>query len=489
MSGNARPTGGLNIHELTLAQLGRAYRDGSLGPIAVAEALLERIEKLNPALHAFVRVTRERALGEAAAAEAALRAGQDRGPLHGIPYAVKDIFDVRGEPTMAGTHLLADNVAGEDCTAVAKLSRAGMVLLGKTHTVQLALGGSGINHDLGTPHNPWHRIPHTPGGSSSGSGVAVTTGLAPAALGSDTGGSVRIPAALTGCVGLKTTVGRISRHGVYPLSWSLDSVGPLTRTVEDAALVYDAMQGEDPHDETTLGVPPHDPTAGLDMGVEGLRIGIGETVFFDGADAELSAAVRKAAEVLAGLGARVESVELPGVARLAAEDKRRMFTLAESLAHHREWLADERREQMDWAVAQRLETGLALSATDYFRLTRLFAAERAGMDDPRRADSWHHLDAILAPTSVQPPLPVETLDASPEAFAELSGLYARNTSLGNALGWCGISVPCGFTSQGLPMGLLINAAPFGEAMALRVAKAYQGATEWHTRRPGLEWME
>src|SRR5262249_32730709 len=208
----------------SITALAAAIRGGRLSPVPLTERLLARIDALHPRLHAFSAVSRQRALAEARAAESALKGGQDLGPLHGIPYAAKDLYDVRGLPTTAGTRLLAKNVAQADCTVVAKLAAAGMVLAGKTYTVQFAFGGVGVHHDQGTPHNPWHRGPHAPGGSSSGTAVAVAAGLVPMALGSDTGGSVRIPAALCGIVGLKTTVGRISRAGVYPLSWSLDSV-------------------------------------------------------------------------------------------------------------------------------------------------------------------------------------------------------------------------------------------------------------------------
>src|SRR5919106_4476262 len=226
----------------TIADLGAQIRTGALSPVKLAETSLDRIAALDKRLHSFIAVTRDRALAEARAAETLLRGGHDLGPLHGIPYAVKDLYDVKGRATTAGTRMLEGNVAAQDCAAVRRLAAAGMVLLGKTHTVQFAFGGIGINHDHGTPLNPWSPTPVAPGGSSSGSGVGVAAGLTPVALGTDTGGSVRIPAALCGTVGLKTTVGRISRSGVYPLSWTLDTVGPLTRSVEDAALVYQALQ-------------------------------------------------------------------------------------------------------------------------------------------------------------------------------------------------------------------------------------------------------
>ena len=237
------------LHYQTITALARSIRAGEISPVEITEHLFSRLESLDGNLNVFKLVCRERALGEAQAAEMALRAGQDLGPLHGIPYVAKDLFDVRGLPTCAGTKLLENNIALEDAHVIKSLGQAGMILLGKTHTVQFAYSGVGINHDYGTPHNPWCRDHHVPGGSSSGSAVAVAAGMAPAALGSDTGGSIRIPAALCGTTGLKSTVGRISRAGVYPLSWSLDSVGTLTRSVEDTAIIYQCLQGIDLNDE------------------------------------------------------------------------------------------------------------------------------------------------------------------------------------------------------------------------------------------------
>lgn len=298
----------------SISTLSAALRSGALGPVELAQNLLDRIDRLDARLHAFVRVMPERALEEARAAERLLASGADVGPLCGIPYAAKDLFDVKGVPTRAGSHLLESNVAATDCTVVRRLTSSGMVLLGKTHTVQFAYGAAGINHDDGTPHNPWHREPHAPGGSSSGSAVAVASGLAPMGLGTDTGGSVRTPAALCGIVGLKTTIGRVSRAGVYPLAWSLDSVGPIVRTVEDAALVYRAMQGADEHDETTLGIAAHDPLRGLKDGVKGLRLAFCDTVFFDDVDADVAQAVRDTGAVFRALGAHVDTMAVPEVA-------------------------------------------------------------------------------------------------------------------------------------------------------------------------------
>ena len=465
----------------TITEMAAALRAGSLSAVALAEATLERIAALDKRLHAFIGLTRERALAEARAAEALLRAGHDVGPLQGIPYAVKDLYDVAGQPTTAGTRLLADRVAARDSAAVRRLAAAGMVLVGKTHTVQFAFGGVGINHDHGTPHNPWSPEPHAPGGSSSGSGVAVGAGLVPVALGTDTGGSVRIPAALCGTVGLKTTVGRVSRAGVYPLSWTLDSVGPLTRSVEDAALVYQALHGADLEDETTTGVGPHDTLRALKAGVKGLRVAFGETVFFDGVEDEVARAVRDAGHVLRDLGARVDSVAVPEVAEAVGEQRRAQMIAAEALAVNGP-LLDERFDALDPVVAHRMEMGRQLSGTDYFVVRRQWAALRE-----RVRHTLGDVDALLVPATMIPPRPVAAIDASIEAYGDANLRYLRNTAVGNILDLCAVTLPCGFTGRGLPLGLMIYAKPFDEATALRVAWAYEQATDWHARRPDLAW--
>jgi aspartyl-tRNA(Asn)/glutamyl-tRNA(Gln) amidotransferase subunit A len=465
----------------TIAGLGARFRAGSLSPVDATAALLDRTAALDSRLHAFIAVTRERAMAAARAAAIALRAGQDLGPLHGIPYAAKDLYDVKGVATTAGTRLLVDNIARQDCAVVRRLSAAGMVLLGKTYTVQFAFGGVGINHDQGTPHNPWHRTLHAPGGSSSGSAVAVAAGLAPMGLGSDTGGSVRIPAALCGTVGLKTTVGRISRAGVYPLSWTLDSVGPLTRSVEDAALVHQALQGEDPADETTAGIAPQDVLSPLKAGVRGLRVAFAETVFFDGVEPGLEKAVREAGRVLRDLGAHVDRMEVPEVAETHAEQHRALMVAAEACVANRR-LLDNHLGELDPIVSSRMVLGRTLGASDYFAQLREWAGRRARIQETLR-----DVDALLVPTTMVAARPVADIDTSPERYMEHNMKYLRNTSLGNVLNLCGVSLPCGFTGDGLPLGLMIYARPFREDLALRVAHAYEQATEWHRRRPDLAW--
>jgi aspartyl-tRNA(Asn)/glutamyl-tRNA(Gln) amidotransferase subunit A len=338
-----------------------------------------------------------------------------------------------------------------------------------------------VNHDQGTPHNPWHATHHVPGGSSSGSAVAVAAGLVPVALGSDTGGSVRLPAGLCGTVGLKTTVGRVSRAGVYPLSWTLDSVGPLARTVEDAALVYQALQGVDARDETTAGVAPHDALARLEAGVRGLRLALPETLFFDDVDPEVERAVRESTGVFRSLGALVESVKVPEAVEAMAEQKRAFAIAAEACVYNARFL-DEHFDALDPVVAHRMIAGRQLSAPDYFALMRQWADLRRRLG-ARLAD----VDALLVPTTPLPARPLAEVDQTRESYAQYNARYLRNTAVGNILNLCAVSLPCGFTREGLPIGLMVYAKPFQEDMALRVARAYEGATDWHRRRPDLAW--
>ena len=469
------------LHDQSIAELGRRLRTGELSPVTLTEALLARIADLDGALGAFQLVSADRALAAARGAEANLTAGHDLGPLHGIPYAVKDLFDVDGLPTTAGTHLLGDNIADADASVVARLARAGMILLGKTKTVQFAYGGAGVNHDLGTPHNPWNRVHHLPGGSSSGSAVSVAAGLAPAALGTDTGGSVRIPAALCGITGLKTTVGQVSRAGVYPLSWSLDSVGPLARSVEDAALVYQAMQGPDAGDDTTHGRPLQDLMTGLRDGVEGLRIGIAETVFWDDAHPEVAAAVRTAAEGFESLGAHVRSMDFPAAADAVALNPRGLVIAAEAYTVNRRFI-DEHYDELDPVVASRMVNGRDVSAADYLQTTLDW--KRLRLEAVRQL---RDVDAVLCPTTPIPACTFAEADADMATYMRRNVMYLRNTAIGNILDLCGLSVPCGLTGDGLPIGLMIYGRPFHEDTVLRIGHAYQQATKWHLQRPDLKW--
>ncbi len=461
----------------TVTDLAAAFASREVGPIDYTTRLLARIEALDPTLGAFVALTRERALAEAAAAEAAIARGT-AGPLAGVPYAAKDIFDVAGHATLAGTRLNADNVAQEDCTAVRRLRAAGMVLIGKTHTVQFAATIVGINHELGTPRNPWHPVPHVPGGSSSGSAVAVAAGLVPLALASDTGGSVRAPAALCGTVGLKTTVGRVSRAGVFRLSATYDSVGPLTRSVEDAALAYEVLNGPDPGDGTTRNIERHQVLGDLERGVAGLRLVLGEGVLTAKLDPEVAATVRAAGEVLRGLGAEVRAGPIAAFDQAHALPDRYAALNAEAYAANRRFL-EERAAELDPVVlwmAKGKEIDEAACRANLEKLADLKA---------RLLESLRDVDAVLLATTPIPARPVEEVEADHDAFV---ARYGRLTGFANLFGLSAVSLPCGFTEAGLPIGLTVLAKPFREDMALRIAHAYEQATDWHARRPDLNWI-
>ena len=356
-----------------------------------------------------------------------------------------------------------------------------MILLGKTNTVQFAFSGVGINHDHGTPWNPWSREHHLPGGSSSGSGVAVAAGMVPMALGTDTGGSVRVPAALCGTVGLKTTVGRISRAGVYPLSWTFDSIGCLTRTVEDAALVYHSLQGPDIDDESTLGIPGHDDLQGLKDGVQGMHLAFAESIFQEDLDPEVEKALRECGRVFEELGARVSSIEFseaqealtlnPGIVTIASEG----YTLNKKRL-------EEKFDELDPVVANRMILGKEVAANTYlensFKARQLRAAAGNSLKD---------IDALLVPTTPVPAQPVSKVDTDFDNYLNRNALYLRNTCIGNVLNMCGLNLPCGFTSQGLPIGLLIYGKPFQEKAILRTGYAFQQITDWHRQTPNLSW--
>ena len=470
------------LHYQTITDLADGIRKGDITSTELVQYLLDRIESLDGQLNAFRLRCPERALEQAAAADRQINDGKEPGILHGIPFAVKDLFDVKGLPTTAGTSLLEKNIAAADAHAVRQLKRAGMILLGKTNTVQLAYGGVGINHDHGTPHNPWNRTHHLPGGSSSGSAVAVAAGMTPVALGSDTGGSVRIPASLCGTAGLKTTVGRIGRGGVYPLSWSLDSVGALTRSVEDAALVYQCLQGVDANDETTWGMAAQDILNDLKDGVRGMRLAFAETIFWEDVDPEVETAVRECGRVFEDLGAEVSSIEFSEARQAQQLNAKGLIIAAEAYMLNKKWLEDHF-NRLDPIVAHRMIKGKAVETGEYLQSNLAWRNLRA-----KAINTLMDVDAVIVPTTAIPALPTAEVDADIETYSERNLSYLRNTAIGNVLNMCGLSLPCGFTKQGLPIGLMIYAKPFQENVVLRAGYAFQQATDWHQRRPDLAWV-
>tara|TARA_Y100001968_G_C19432772_1_gene757968 strand:- start:73 stop:1521 length:1449 start_codon:yes stop_codon:yes gene_type:complete len=467
------------LHYKSITELAVMLRSGETTPTALTEHLLTRIEKLNGPLNAFNLVTADRAMAEAKSAEGLLAAGRDMGPLHGIPYGVKDLFDVVGLPTTAGSRTLDLLPKAEESEVTRRLAAAGMIVLGKTITVEFAKGIVGINHIQGTPHNPWCEEHCVPGGSSAGTAVAVASGMAPMGLGSDTGGSVRVPAALTGLVGLKSTVGRISRFGVFPLSWTLDSIGPLTRTVEDAALIYQILQGEDSRDESTFGIRPEDVLGSLKAGLKGIRIGIPQHTFFDNTDPEIEKAVLAAADTFRDLGATVENVPYPEAE--AVTNMGSVINGVEAAVIHEERLKTKL-DLMDPVVGPRMLDERDYLATDYVKMLNDLKELRVS-----QMETLANVDVILSPSARIPAMPLTTIDKSLDVYLDYAGQYIANSNVGNRLGLCGLSLPCGFTEKGLPIGLLLNGKPFQESMLLRAGYAYEQATKWKEFRPDLSW--
>ena len=452
--------------------LAERLRAGTLSASELLDGYLQRIRRHDEKLHAFVGVYEKEARSAAELADRALKAGQGLGPLHGIPIAYKDLLEIEGRKTTGGSLFWKERVSSVTATVVERLRAAGMIALGKTHMVEFAFGAWGTNEAMGTPWNPWDlETPRTPGGSSSGSGVAVAAGLAPAALGSDTGGSVRIPAALCGIVGLKTTVGRVSNHGTLMLAATLDTLGPMTRDVEDAALLFQAMHGPDPNDPQTLAHPPVDALADLKTGVAGLRLAVLPEEELGEIDPEVARAFAQALEVLRGLSARIETVALPVAWRRLADLTGKIIA-AEGYELHREWI-DRDDLPFDVSVRDRIRWGKTLSAADYIRLM----ADRARME---RETAWalRDFDALVMPTAPLPPVPLAEVD---QGKAPMS-LLTRPVNL---LGLCALALPCGFTKGGLPVSLQIVGRAYEEARVLRIGWAYERSTKWHERRPAL----
>jgi aspartyl-tRNA(Asn)/glutamyl-tRNA(Gln) amidotransferase subunit A len=464
---------------MSVADLARRIATKEVSPVEAVRAHLDRIAALDAGLRAFITPTADAALEAARAAEAELAAGRPPGPLHGVPFALKDLFDTAGVRTTAGSKILADRVPAADATVTRRLRAAGAILLGKLNMHEFAYGPEGLNAHYGTSRNPWDAADaRVAGGSSSGSGVAVAAGLAPFALGSDTGGSIRIPAALCGIVGLKPTYGRVSRAGVLPLAWSMDHVGPMTRTAADAALILRALAGYDPADPTTSVLPVPDYTAALTGRVTGLRVGIVRAFFLDAAAPEVRQAVEAAAQSLEGLGARVDDVQLDHVADVAAASM--AIVGAEALAYHAEWVRTRPGDyQAD--VLERLRMGAFVSGVHYVRAQQARATFRAAVDE-----ALAKRDVLLAPaTPIVAPRLGETEAVLGDGKTDVRSSLIRLTRPFNFSGHPACALPCGFTAGGLPIGMQIVGRPFDEATVLRAADAYQRATDWHTRRPPL----
>jgi aspartyl-tRNA(Asn)/glutamyl-tRNA(Gln) amidotransferase subunit A len=460
-----------------IIELVRLIAGREVSPVEVVQAYLDRIEALDGKLRAFITVCRDEALAAAKTAEAAVMRGESLGPLHGIPIGFKDLFATKGTRTTGGSKILAEWIPEEDATVVARLKAAGAIVLGKLNLHEFAYGPEGLNVHFGNAWNPWdahtHRIA---GGSSSGSGVAVAAGLTAGALGSDTGGSIRIPAALCGLTGLKPTYGRASRAGVLPLAWSMDHVGPMTRTAADAAVLLEPMAGHDPRDPTTSDLPVPDYRAALTGDIRGLRVGVLRAFFLESAGLVLRQAVEQAVKRLEEQGARVEEVRLETVAHASGAS----FAIvgAEALAYHEEWMKT-RPDDYGPDVLDRLRLGAFVSATQYLKAQRARRLIRQEVD-ALLAD----LDVLVAPVTPIVATPVGQTEVVVEGGRQdVRSSLIRLTRVFNLTGHPVCALPCGFTVAGLPMGMQIVGRPFDEATILRVADAYQRVTDWHTRRP------
>lgn len=455
---------------MTLAQLAERIRRGELSPREAVEGALARAESAQGALNAFVTIRGDEALAEAE--ELTLR--PHRGPLHGVPVAVKDVIDVAGTRTTAASRILADNVATEDSTVVARLRQAGAVVIGKLNTHEFAFGASTTSTHFGPVRNPWD-TDRICGGSSGGSGAAVAAGIVTGALGTDTGGSVRIPACLCGLTGLRPSTGRVPIRGVVPVSWTFDTVGPLARTAEDCALLLHVLAGVDGADPTSVRMPVPTYPDLLAPGVRGLRIGVVSHLFEGAIDPRVAETVETAVSELAGLGARVERID--ALFLREADVAQQLVMLPEAAAVHLPWLRTRLAEYGD-DVRVRLLAGLLLPATSVVtgQRSRRRLFEKA-------ASLFEQFDVLVAPEMpiVAPRIGEDVVDVGGERLAYRLSLIPFNSPW-SCLGLPAASVPCGFVA-GLPVGMAIVGRRFDETTVLRVAHAFQQVTDWHERRP------
>jgi aspartyl-tRNA(Asn)/glutamyl-tRNA(Gln) amidotransferase subunit A len=451
----------------TITEIAPRLKRKEISPVELTQACLDRIEKRNPALNAFITVTAESAMAEARTAESEIAHGQWRGPLHGIPIALKDLIDTAGTRTTAASALFEHRVPTEDAQVVLRLRQAGAVILGKNNLHEFAYGGSSLVSFFGDVHNP-RNTEHIAGGSSGGSAAAVAAGLCYAAIGTDTAGSIREPAALCGCVGLKPTYGRVSGRGVIPLSWSLDHVGPLAATVGDATTVLQAVAGYDPLDVCSADVPVDDYVSGLRDSAKKLRVGIPRKYFYDDLDEEVRAAMEQALVVISTLVAEMREMEIE-----APTD--RTVQAAESFAYHAENIA-QRPELYQPETLRRLRSGEKLSATEYIRQRHEQNRER------RRAhELFADVDLLVTATIPIPAPTIADLKKDPAALRPAELMLLRNTRPFNVWGLPAISVPCGLTKNGLPMGLQIAGPPWREDLVLRLAYAYEQAVNFSAK--------
>ena len=483
------------LTDLTIHELGARFRQNDATPTEAAREYLDRIAALDPKVKAYLTVTAEAGLARAAEADARFKTGAPLGPLDGVPLGLKDVLCTRGVRTTAGSKILEGFVPPYDATVVARLARAGAVILGKLNMDEFAMGSSTENSGYFTTRNPWD-LSRVPGGSSGGSAAAVAADLAAATLGTDTGGSIRQPAAFCGTVGLKPTYGRVSRFGLIAFASSLDQIGPFAKDVEDAALMLQAIAGHDPRDSTSAAVPVPDYAAGLGQGVEGLKVGIPAEYFIEGLDPEVETAVRAAIEILKGLGAKTESVSLPhteyGLAayyvigpaeassNLARYDGVKYGLRVPGARDVIDMYSRTRGAGFGAEVKRRVMLGTYALSAGYYDAYYGKAQKVRTLVQRDFQKAFERVDVIVAPTT--PSAAFRTGEKEDPLSMYLNDVFTIPVNLA---GLPGVSVPAGFTKGGLPVGLQVIGKAFDEAAVLRTAKAYEGATEWHKRKPEL----
>ena len=460
---------------LTASQLSKLIETKEVSPVEATEAYLDRIQQVDPKLNSYITVTGEQALEAARQAEQEIAAGRHRGPLHGVPLAVKDQFNTAGIRTTGGSSILKDNIPDEDATVISNLKKAGAVMLGKLNMSEFAMAEI-YNHPYGTPRNPWD-LERNPGTSSSGSGAATAASLCATSLGEDTGGSIRGPANFSGLVGLRPSHGRVSRYGVLGGSWSMDTVGPISRSVEDAAITIQAIAGYDPKDAYSWNVPVPDYRQALTGDIEGIKLGVvQERMDSPNLDPEFRDTVAKAISVLGELGASSEDVSIPLAPNAGALT---MSILSVEWSNLHRPLFEPNIDELDHNNKIRFLTGSVIPAQYYYKAQKIRAVLRQQI-----LDALEKVDVLVLPTGPVTAPPVESVPGIQSKEHALTGLAGRISFTGpfNLAGTPALSVPCGFSVAGMPMGLQIVGRPFAEETVLRVAHAYEQATEWHNRR-------
>jgi aspartyl-tRNA(Asn)/glutamyl-tRNA(Gln) amidotransferase subunit A len=464
---------GASLTKLTLRETSELVRSKKISPVELTQACLSRIEQLNPKLNAFITVTADSAMAQAREAELEIQRGHSRGPLHGIPMALKDLVDTAGVRTTAASALFKDRVPTEDAEIVRRLKAAGAVLLGKLNMHEFAYGGSSVITYFGPVRNPWANE-YMAGGSSGGSAAAVAAELCYGAIGSDTGGSIRQPSAYCGIVGIKPTYGRVSTRGVIPLAWSLDHLGPMTRTVTDAALILEVIAGYDSEDTNSAVMPAEIYAPTLAAGTSQFRVGIPRAHFYEGLHPEIQAAMDTALAILGKLTASQREVEVPG-----NNDTALVISKTEAYAYHKEYIT-KTPDLYQAETLRRIRSGADIGAETYIQARRQMDRFRRGV-----SKVFDAVDVLVTPTTPVPPFTIAELLADPDNLRAREVITLANTRPFNLLGLPTISVPCGFTSKGLPMGMQITGPARGEATVLRLARAYEQATEWHKPRPNI----